>query len=85
MKKLFIALLLAAPLSASAGVTVPTPTCSTEITYTIKDANGNVMDRTAYVRNWPIDCVTSVKLKYLMLKDMVGNGEARFTELTSGQ
>ena len=60
----------------------PVPTCSTEITYTIKDSNGQVMDETTYVRAWPIDCVTQVQAKYLMLHQIFGQGEARFKQLT---
>ena len=75
------ALMLAAG-TALAEYVPPVPTCSTEITYTIKDSNGAVMDETTYVRAWPIDCVTQVQAKYLMLDVVFGQGKARFKQLT---
>lgn len=82
--------LLAAALLVTSGVAFaaepayapPLAVCSTEITYTIKDASGNVMEETNYARAWPIDCVTQVKGKYLMVQKMFTAGEARFNQLS---
>ena len=81
--------LLAAALLVTSGVAFaagpayvpPAALCSTEITYTIKDASGAVMDETTYTRAWPIDCVSQVKGKYLMLQQIFTAGEARFNQL----
>ena len=85
MKKyLFVLLLL--PLSAIAQegpiYTPPTPVCTAEISYIIRDTNGTVMDSTVFNRNWPVDCVTSVLLKYKFISDAYTSGRREFTELS---
>jgi len=83
-KYLFVLLLL--PLSAIAQerqvYTPPEPVCSAEISYIIRDGNGNVMDSTVFNRNWPIGCVESTLLKYKFIADAYTSGRREFTELT---
>jgi len=60
------------------------PLCSVERTYVIKDSNGNVMDSTTYMNNWPIDCITRVEVKYREMEGQVQRGQVEFQTL-SGQ
>ena len=86
MKKFLIALAFVFPLSASAQertvYTPPTPVCTAEISYIIRDSSGSVMDSTVFNRNWPIDCITSTLLKYKFISDAYTSGRREFTELT---
>jgi len=81
MKKL-IGLALAGLMFSGIAMAADAELCSTEIRYVIKDSNGNIMDDTKYTRLWPLDCVTQVQGKYLMLQAVFGQGEARFKQLS---
>ena len=86
MKRLLaVALLTVSGMATAVEYVPPAALCSTEITYTIKDASGNVMDETNYVRAWPIDCMTQVRLKYTMLGIVIDQGEKSFKVMTGSQ
>ena len=84
MKKLIIAALAFVPMLAIAQDVYqpPVPLCTTEISYVIRDSDGNVKDSTVYNRSWAIDCVTSVQLKYAFIRQSLTSGETGFTALT---
>ena len=85
MKRLILAVIMmsmSGMVSAVESYIPPIALCSTEITYTIRDADGKPMDQTTYRRDWPIDCVTQVKAKYLMLQRIFNAGESRFKAMT---
>ena len=83
MKKLFIAVLAFVPMLAIAqgAYQAPAALCTTEISYLIKDADGNVRDSTVYKRSWPIDCATSTRLKYEVLGESLKLGDKQFKAL----
>ncbi len=83
MKKLLISVLAFVPMLAIAqgAYQPPAALCTTEISYLIKDADGNVRDSTVYKRSWPIDCVTSTRLKYEVLGESLRGGEKQFKQL----
>ena len=46
--------------------------CTTEIRYVIKDGQGEIIDDTGYINNWPgITCKQRIQMKYLTLKRLV--------------
>jgi len=62
--------------------TPPPALCTTEMSYIIRDANGNVMDETNYIRNFPLDCTTAVLFKYKWLLRTVDHGKDAVKRLT---
>ncbi len=87
MKNLMLAagLVLASfPLMADNHIPDPDAICTHTIEYVIYDEHGNKMDLTRYERLWPLDCVTSTRLKYETLKNLTNDGEAQFEALVGG-
>ena len=89
MQKLGIGLIaLASVFGGSAFGQVPDavqpPLCTTELSYTIKDATGKVRDQTVYNRNWPINCFVAVEFKYLFLDKVFDAGKTEY-EAISGR
>jgi len=88
MKQLFIAatMLFAMPVISAEALdpiyTPPPALCTTDMTYTIRDANGAIMDETTYSRNFPLDCTTAVLFKYKFLLRSIEHGKAAVETLT---
>ena len=54
--------------------------CSTEIRYVIKDGQGNVVDDTMYINNWPgVACKDRVVMKYEAIRRLV-EGDAETSQ-----
>jgi len=67
---------------AQAEYIAPDAICSTEMTYIIRDAAGKEMDRTTYRRDWAVDCVTQVQIKYAILDVLFGKARSNFEAMT---